>query len=85
MSQEQLIVDVALPAERYLAWYRGQAGRVLMVSRDGRRVSLPAHHLRAFLTREGVYGSFLMRFTADGKLLSLERLGGEGPCSAPSF
>lgn len=71
---QQLIVDVALPADRYLAWYRGSAQRVLMHSRDGRRVSLPAHHLRPFLTHGGVYGSFVMRFTEDGKLLSFERL-----------
>ncbi|WP_193075338.1 DUF2835 domain-containing protein [Pseudomonas sp. FME51] len=71
---QELILDLALPAERYLAWYRGQAGRVIMHSRDGRRVSLPAHHLRPFLRHEGVYGSFVMRFTAEGKLVSLERL-----------
>ena len=72
---QELIIDLALPAERYLAWYRGQAGRVVMRSRDGRSVSLPAHHLRPFLTHEGVYGSFVMRFTSEGKLDSLERLG----------
>lgn len=72
---QELIIDLALPAERYLAWYRGQAGRVVMRSRDGRSVSLPAHHLRPFLTHEGVYGSFVMRFTDEGKLVSLERLG----------
>lgn len=71
---QELIIDLALPAERYLAWYRGQAGRVMMRSRDGRSVSLPAHHLRPFLTHEGVHGSFIMRFTAEGKLVSLERL-----------
>ncbi|WP_373186530.1 DUF2835 domain-containing protein [Halopseudomonas sp.] len=73
-AEQQLVVDIALPAERYLAWYRGQAGRVLMHSRDGRRVSLPAHHLRPFLTHEGVYGSFIMRFTGEGKLISLQRI-----------
>lgn len=72
---QQLIIDVALPAERYLAWYRGDAKRVLMRSRDGRSISLPAHHLRPFLTHEGVYGSFVMRFTSEGKMVSLERLG----------
>ncbi|HIZ50163.1 MAG TPA: DUF2835 domain-containing protein [Candidatus Pseudomonas excrementavium] len=72
---QELIIDLALPAERYLAWYRGQAGRVVMRSRDGRSVSLPAHHLRPFLTHEGVYGSFVMRFTGEGKLVSLERVG----------
>lgn len=71
---QELIIDLALPAERYLAWYRGQAERVMMRSRDGRSISLPAHHLRPFLTHEGVYGSFVMRFTAQGKLVSLERL-----------
>lgn len=71
---QQLIVDLALPAESYLAWYRGQAGRVLMHSRDGRSISLPAHHLRPFLSHEGVYGSFALKFTDEGKLLSLERL-----------
>jgi len=74
-AEQQLVVDIAVPAERYLAWYRGYADRVLMHSRDGRRVSLPAHHLRPFLTHDGIYGSFLMRFTSDGKLVSLQRLG----------
>ncbi|MEH6491283.1 DUF2835 domain-containing protein [Halopseudomonas sp.] len=73
---QQLIIDLALPAERYLAWYQGRAERVLMYSRDGRRVSLPAHHLRPFLTHAGVYGSFRMSFTDEGKLLKLERLSG---------
>lgn len=73
-AEQQLVVDIALPAERYLAWYRGYADRVFMLSRDGRSVSLPAHHLRPFLTHEGVYGSFVMRFTGDGKLISLQRM-----------
>lgn len=72
---QQLIVDLALPADRFLAWYKGQADRVLMRSRDGRSISLPAHHLRPFLTHEGVHGSFVLTFTDEGKLLSLERLG----------
>lgn len=72
---QQLIVDLALPADRFLAWYKGQADRVLMRSRDGRSISLPAHHLRPFLTHKGVHGSFVLKFTDEGKLLSLERLG----------
>lgn len=71
---QQLIFDLNLPAERYLEWYRGTAKRVTMLSRDGRRISLPAHHLRRFLTHDGIHGSFVMTFTAQGELLSLERL-----------
>ena len=72
---QQLVVDLALPADRFVAWYKGQADRVLIRSRDGRSISLPAHHLRPFLSHEGVYGSFVLTFTGEGKLLSLERLG----------
>ncbi|NQD91430.1 DUF2835 domain-containing protein [Pseudomonas sp. CrR25] len=69
-----LVLDIALSAESLRAVYQGRANRVLLKSRDGRRVSLPAHHFRAFLTHEGVYGSFEMEFSAAGELVSLRRL-----------
>ncbi|UTW07419.1 DUF2835 domain-containing protein [Pseudomonas benzenivorans] len=70
-----LVLDIALSAERLRAVYQGQANRILLSSRDGRRVSLPAHHIRPFLTHEGVYGSFELEFSPKGQLLSLRRLG----------
>lgn len=69
-----LMLDIALSAERLLAVYQGKANRIRVKSRDGRYVSLPAHHLRPFLTREGVYGSFSLEFNGAGELLSLRRL-----------
>ncbi len=69
-----LVFDIALSAERMRLIYQGRANRVQVQSRDGRKISLPAHHLRAFLTHEGVYGSFVMEFTEGGELLSLRRL-----------
>ncbi|EXF47444.1 type IIA topoisomerase (DNA gyrase/topo II, topoisomerase IV), A subunit [Pseudomonas sp. BAY1663] len=69
-----LVLDIALPAERMKAVYQGRANRILIRSRDGTRVSLPAHHLRPFLTSEGVYGSFELEFAEQGQLLSLRRL-----------
>src|SRR3990167_7173142 len=47
-SMPSLELDIALYAERLRAVYQGQANRVLLRSRDGRKVSLPAHHLRPF-------------------------------------
>lgn len=70
-----LVLDIALSAQRLLAVYQGQANRVLLVSRDGRRVSLPAHHLRPFLDHQGVYGTFELEFSPAGELLELRRLG----------
>ena len=70
-----LVLDIALPADRLLAVYEGRANRILIRSREGRSVSLPAHHLRPFVTSEGVFGSFQMEFDREGKLTALRRLG----------
>lgn len=70
-----LLLDLALSAERMRAVYQGRANRILVQSRDGRRVSVPAHHFRPFLTHEGVYGCFELEFNPAGQLLSLRRLG----------
>lgn len=70
----ELIFDIALPADRVLALYRGQANRIRVRSRDGRWVELPAHYLRPYLTREGIHGSFRLQYAENGQLLSLERL-----------
>jgi len=69
-----LVLDIALSAEQFLAVYQGRANRVLARSRDGRRVSVPAHHFRPFLTHEGIHGSFVLEFNAAGELLKLQRL-----------
>lgn len=69
-----LVLDIALPAERLLAAYQGHANRILLRSRDGRRISLPVHHLRPFVTREGVFGSFELEFAEQGQLVGLHRL-----------
>lgn len=70
-----LVLDIALSAERLQAIYRGHANRIMAQSRDGRRVSLPAHHFRPFLTHTGIHGSFELEFSLEGELLSLRRLG----------
>lgn len=71
-----LVLDIALPADRFLAVYQGRANRVLIRSREGRSVSLPAHHLKPFLTHEGIYGTFQLEFAEGGQLLGLRRLPG---------
>ncbi|WP_447747942.1 DUF2835 domain-containing protein [Pseudomonas nicosulfuronedens] len=69
-----LVLDISLPVDRLQALYRGQANRVEVVSRDGLRVNLPAHHLRSFVTHCGVHGSFELEFDDSGRLLALRRL-----------
>ncbi len=69
-----VMLDIALSAQSLLAVYQGRANRVLLQSRDGQRVSLPAHHLRPFLTHDGVYGSFALEFNRAGELVSLRQI-----------
>lgn len=69
-----LLLDIALPADRFIAVYEGRANRVMLRSRDGRSVSLPAHHLRPFLDHRGVYGSFELEFDDAGRLVALRRI-----------
>ncbi|UCJ15063.1 DUF2835 domain-containing protein [Pseudomonas sp. MM211] len=69
-----LVLDISLSAERLRVLYQGRANRIQALSRDGRRVSIPAHHFRPFLTHEGIYGSFELQFNVEGELLSLRRL-----------
>ncbi|TBU96049.1 DUF2835 domain-containing protein [Stutzerimonas kirkiae] len=71
-----LTLDIAISPERLLALYQGRANRILVRSREGKRVSLPAHHLRPFFAREGLYGSFVLDFSNEGELISLRRLKG---------
>ncbi|AYF87389.1 DUF2835 domain-containing protein [Pseudomonas sp. JS3066] len=69
-----VVLDISLTADEFVAVYQGRANRVLLRSRDGRKVSLPAHHLRPHLGHAGVRGTFELEFSADGKLMSLRRL-----------
>lgn len=70
----KLHLDISLPADEFLRVYQGTANRVLLYSREGKSVSLPAGRLQPFLTREGVYGSFELVFDGQGKFISLRKL-----------
>lgn len=69
-----LVLDIALPAHEYLRVYQGTANRVILRSRDGRTISLPARYLQPFLTHKGVYGSFVIEFNQQGQLLALRKV-----------
>ena len=69
-----LLLDISLPAHEYLWVYQGTANRVILRSRDGRTVSLPARHLQPLLTHKGVYGSFVIEFNQQGQLLALRKV-----------
>ena len=65
---------LAIPAESYLAWYKGQAREIQVRALDGTSLRFPASAVRRFLTRDGVHGLFEIRFDPANKLLGLEKL-----------
>ncbi len=65
---------LAIPAEKYLAYYAGAAKAVIVRASDGRRIQFPAEHLRPFVTHQGVYGEFVLVYDANNRLQSLKRV-----------
>ena len=66
---------LSLTAEQIRSYYEGIARQVVVRASDGRQVQFPAQWLRRFVTLEGVYGLFEMRFGDDRKLIDFQRVG----------
>ena len=63
-----------LTTSDYLAYYRGQAGSIVVLSDNGLKIAFPASALQKFVTHSGVKGSFEIAFSAENKLKRLTRL-----------
>ena len=66
---------LAITAEDYLAYYQGRARAVKVRSEDGRNIEFPANSLQRYLTHQGIYGLFEIRFDDNHKLIGLDRIG----------
>jgi hypothetical protein len=71
----QIRFRLAIPAEKYLAYYQGQARDVVVTSEDGRRVRFPANALQQFVRHEGIFGLFQISFDENNKLIGVEKIG----------
>jgi hypothetical protein len=73
-SRLRVEFDLAIPADDYLLLYQGQVRDVLVKAKDGRRVQFPARALQPFVEHRGVYGTFELHFSPEGKLQRLSRM-----------
>ena len=64
---------LALPADKYLAFYKGHAQNIQVLASDGRKIQFPANAVRQFLTREGIYGDFEMQVDENNKLIGVSK------------
>ncbi|TCK09593.1 DUF2835 domain-containing protein [Marinobacterium mangrovicola] len=70
----ELIVDLNISDKEFERMYRGEVRDVVARARDGRRVRFPAASLTRFVTREGIRGSFRIRYSPEGRLQDISRL-----------
>ena len=73
-SAHSIRFHMSLTAEKYLAFYRGQAHDIVVRSEDNRSIRFPASAVREFLTRDGVFGRFEIQFDENNKLIGVRQL-----------
>jgi len=68
------VVDLNIPADELLRYYRGAASSVVAHDRYGQRLQFPAAALRRFVTAGGVRGRFALVVDERSRLTDIERL-----------
>ena len=69
----QISFSISISAEQFLEYYRGTAKNVYLRLSNGKSVQFPANILQPFVQREGVHGTFVLRFDNNHKLVDIKR------------
>lgn len=73
-SSNSIRFQLALSAEKYLAYYQGNVRDVVVRSEDGRNIRFPASAIQGFLTHSGIYGTFEITFDENNKLIGVRSM-----------
>lgn len=68
------VFSISLTSDHVLQYYKGKKHRVQVRTREGFTMSLPYDILLQHVTREGIYGTFEISYSDDGKLGDLRRI-----------
>lgn len=71
---QEIVVDVSISPDEWIKLYQGAARDVHARARDGRSVRFPARILAPYFLRDGIHGSFCIRFDEHGKFAGIDRL-----------
>ncbi len=74
-KEKEVVVNLTIPEDSYVALYAGTAKDVIATSTEGLRVRFPGKILHKFLTHNGIHGTFRIRFDANNKFLAIEQVG----------
>ncbi len=73
-NMTRYVIDLRIPKDELLRYYRGAARGVIAQARSGQRVRFPAQVLRPFVAHDGVCGAFLLQVDGANRLTGIERL-----------
>ncbi|MCT7361064.1 MAG: hypothetical protein COB09_11990 [Thalassobium sp.] len=72
---QRIELNLAISAQEYQRFYRGQVKQVVAQALDGRTIRFPANVLQQVVQHEGIYGRFAIEFDDQGKFQRIVRLG----------
>lgn len=75
MTQAVYRFYMKLSSKECLDYYQGHYKYVQVVSETGKRIQLPAHHIRKFVTPNGINGYFKLLLSGDNKFIDLVQIG----------
>lgn len=70
----KVVVNLAISAEQYLAYYRGTVKEVVARCSDGRNIRFPCTILKPFVTHNGIHGRFEISFDQNNKFKEIRRV-----------
>jgi len=66
---------LGLSREQFLLYYQGTVRQIQVMTDERKTVRFPAGRLRPFLTPQGIHGRFALHYDAQGRFVTLERIG----------
>jgi len=72
---KELRFSLKIPAHEYIKFYQGMARAVYVTDCYGRSIQFPAVVLKPFVTKDGIYGHFLLRIDDNNKLIDITKTG----------
>lgn len=70
----ELVIELNIPADKLLAYYRGDARVVRARAANGQTVQFPVSVLQKHVLPDGIHGLFRMEFDANHKFVRIERM-----------
>jgi hypothetical protein len=71
---ERIRLPIRISPEKWTDYYRGEIQSVIATALDGRTIQLRAHHLRPFVTQDGILGLFEIQLDAHRRLVSIRKI-----------